>query len=94
MSGCLANPTPNTGYERNFYSYKDKEHTPMNLPDSHRSFTRRSDATIISAAEDPESFPHSGASQQLQANRSKQGSHNVGIFTCWPLETVAGSRVG
>ena len=68
MSGCLANPTPNTGY---FYSYVNEEHTPINLPDSHRSFQCRDDATT----EDPEGFPHSAASsssQQTAASRLPQ----------------------
>ena len=34
MSGRIANPTRNTGYEPNFYSYMNEEHTPINLPDS------------------------------------------------------------
>ena len=58
MSGRMANPTQNTGYEPNFYSYLKKEHTPIVLLDS---FQCRDDATIISAAEDPE-VPYSGAS--------------------------------
>ena len=61
MSDCLTNLTPNTGYEPNFYSYMNEEHTPINLPDSHRSFQCRDDTTIISTTEDPEGFPHSGA---------------------------------
>ena len=71
MSGYFANPTPNTGYEPNFYSYMNEEHTPINLPDNHRSFQCRDDATIISAAEDPE-VPFSGASsssKQTAASR-------------------------
>ena len=68
MSSRMANPTPNTGYEPNFYTYMNEEHTPVNLPDS---FQCRDDATIISAAEDPE-VPHSGASsssKQTAASR-------------------------
>ena len=61
MSGCLASPTLNTGYEPNFYSYLNEEHTPINVPDNHRSFRCRDNATIISAVEDPE-VPYSGAS--------------------------------
>ena len=90
MSGCLANLTSNTGYEPNFYSYMNEEHTPINLPDSHRSFQCRDDATIISTTEDPEGFPHSGAS----GSTLQTGSHNVGIFSCSPLEAVAWSWVG
>ena len=62
MSGCLANPTPHTGYEPNFCTFMNEEHTPINLADSHRNFPRRGDATIISTTEDPEGFQHSGAS--------------------------------
>ena len=72
MSGCLANPTPNTGYEPNFYSYMNLEQTPINVPDSHRSSQCRDDATIISATEDPEVFPYSGtssSSKQTAASR-------------------------
>ena len=90
MSGCLADLTSNTGYEPNFYSYMNEEHTPINLPDSHRSFPCRDDATIISTTEDPEGFPHSGAS----SSTLQTGSHNVRIFRCWPLEAVARSWVG
>ena len=53
MSGRMANPAPNTGYEpnpSNFFSYMETEHTPINLP-----------ATVISTT-DPEGLPHSGAS--------------------------------
>ena len=37
-----------TGNEPNFNSNMNEEHTPINLPDSHRSFPCRDDATIIS----------------------------------------------
>ena len=80
MSGCFANPTPNTGYESNFYSYMNEEHTPINIRDNHRSFQCRDDATIISAAEDPE-VPYTGS--------IKQSSHHVRIFSCELLETAA-----
>ena len=88
---CLANPTPNTGYEPNFHSYMNEEHTPINLPDSHRSFQCRDDATIISSHRRSRRFSAFKSIQQQQANRSKQGSHNVRIFRCEPLETVARS---
>ena len=80
LSGCLAKPTPRTGYEPNFHSCMNEEHTPINLPDSHRSFPRRDDATRVSATEDPRRFSAFRSIQQQQANRSKQGSHNVRIF--------------
>ena len=76
---CLAPwpiPTPNTGYEPNFHSYMNEEHTPINLPDSHRCFQGRDDATIISATEAPE-VPCSGASSS-----SKQTAAWVGWQSC------------
>ena len=42
------------------------KHTPISLPDSHRSFQCRDDATTISATEDPEGFPCSGASSNIK----------------------------
>ena len=92
MSGCLANPTPNTGYEPNFYSYLNEEHTPINLLDCHRSFPRRDDATIISTTEDPEGFATLRSIQQQRANRSKQGSHNVRIFREHAGRAESGNR--
>ena len=71
ISGCLANPTPHTGNEPNIYTYRNEEHTPINLPDSHRNVPRRDDAFIIPTTEDPEGFPHSGTSSS-----SKHSSHN------------------
>ena len=65
----MANLTKNTGYGSNFDSHLNEEHTLINLPDSSPC---RDDATIISAAEDPE-VPYSGAS-------SKQSSHHVRIY--------------
>ena len=70
MSVRLPKPTQNTSYEPNFYSYlnEDQEHAPIHFPDS---FPCRDDATIISAAEDPE-VPYSGAcssSKQAAASR-------------------------
>ena len=62
MSACLANPTAHTGYEPNFYTHMNGEHTPINLRDSHRNFPRRDDATTITT-EDPKGFPHSRASR-------------------------------
>ena len=57
----------------------------MNLTDF---FQGRDDATIISAAEDPE-VPYSGASSSTKQNRSMQSSHHVRIFRCESLETAA-----
>ena len=72
MSGCFANLTQNTGYEPNICAYINEEHTPIHLPDSNRNFLRHDDATIIFTTEDPEGFPHSGASsssKQTAASR-------------------------
>ena len=63
MSGRMANPAPNTGYEpnpSNLFSYMDTAHTPIHLPDRHHDFQREDDATVISTT-DPEGLPRSGA---------------------------------
>ena len=88
MSGCLANPAPNTGYEPYFHSHTDKEHTPMNLPDSHRSFTRRGDAIIICTTEDPASFPYSGASSSSKETAASK------VPQCWDLYVLASGNSG
>ena len=46
MSGHLANPTPDTGYEPKFCIDVSDEHTPINLPDSNRNFPQDYDATV------------------------------------------------
>ena len=59
MSGRLANPAPNTGYEpnpSNFFTYVDTVHTC-----SHHDFPCQDDATMTSTT-DREGLPHSGAS--------------------------------
>ena len=89
LSGRMANPAPNTGFEpnfSNFFSCTDMEHTPINLTDSHHNFPCHDDATVISTKEDPEGSPHSGASG------SKQSSLNV--RTLKPLEADGRSCVG
>ena len=55
MSGCLANPTTNTGYKPNFCNNMSEENTPINIPDSNRSWQCRDDATI-SPTEDTSVF--------------------------------------
>ena len=99
MCGCLANPTPNTGYEPNFYSYMDKEHTPINLPDSHQSFPRRDGATIISTTEDPEGFPHSGTSSSIKQTAASRvptmlGSSCASLWKQWRDHESVDSRIG
>ena len=76
MSGRMANPTQNTGYELNFYSYLNEEHTPINLPDS---FPCRDDATIISVAEDPE-VPYSGTSSSNKQTAASRVPTMLGSF--------------
>ena len=75
MSGCLANPTPNTGYEPNFCAYINEEHTAINLPDHNRNFLRRDDATIIIHNRGLRRISTFRSIQQ-QACRSKQSSHS------------------
>ena len=83
VSGCLANPTPHTGFEPNFYSYMNEEHTPINLPDSHRSFPCRDDATIITTTEDPEGFPQTGASSSSKQTAASRVPRTLGSsFAC------------
>ena len=60
LSGRLANPAPDTGYEpspSNFFSYMDTEHTPINVPDSHHNFPCQDDVTMIPTS--PEGLPRS-----------------------------------
>ena len=85
VSGRLANPTQNTGYEPNLYRSINEEHTPINPPDS---FQCRDDATIISAAEDPE-VPNSGASSNSERTAASRvptmsGFSGVGVWKQWP----------
>ena len=67
---------------------KKEEHTPINLPDSHRSFQCRDDATIISTTEDPEGFPHSGASSSSKQTAACSvptmlGSSGASLWKQW-----------
>ena len=74
--GCLVNPTPNTVDEPKFCAYINEEPTPINLPDSNRSFPRLDDATIISTT-GPRRISTFMSIQQQQAYRSKQSSPTV-----------------
>ena len=99
MSDCLTNPTPNTGYEPNFYNYMSEEHTPIILPDSHRSFQCRDDATIISTTEDPEGFPHSGASSSSKQTAASKVltmlvSSDASLWKQWRDHESVDSRLG
>ena len=92
-SGCLANPTPHTGYEPNFYTYMNEEHTPINLPDSHRNFPRRDDATTITSTEDPGA---SSSSKQVAASRvpTMVGSVGSSLWKQWRDHESVDSRNG
>ena len=88
MSGHLANPTPDTGYEPKFCVDVSDEHTPINLPDSNRNFPHNYDATVVATTEDLDVPRHSGASssskQSATASRvptvSKLGSLGNGLW--------------
>ena len=62
MSVCIANPTPNTGYEPKFCVDASEEHTPMNLPDSKWHSPHDCNATIAVTSEEPDVPQHSGTS--------------------------------
>ena len=64
-SGHLADPTPNTGYERKFCIDVSSEHTPINLQTRNMGFHQEYDATIA-ASEDLKLPRHSGASSSSQ----------------------------
>ena len=94
MSGRVANPTENKGNEPNFYSYLNEEHTPINFPDS---FPCRDDATVISAAEDPE-VPYSGASSSSKRTAASRVPTMLGSFGASPwkqrLELIDSEHTG
>ena len=86
------------GSRPKFYRYMNEEHMPIILPDSHRSFQCRDDATMIST-EDPEGFPHSGASssrKQTAASRvpTVLGSLRASLWTQWRDHESVDSRTG
>ena len=64
LSGRLAGPIPNTGYEPKFCIDVDSEHTPISIPSRNMSFQQEYDATI--AAEDLNLPRHSVASSSSQ----------------------------
>ena len=66
MSGYLANPTPDTGYEPKFCVDASDEHTPINLPASNRNIPHDYDATIVATTEELDVPRHSGASSTSQ----------------------------
>ena len=61
MSGHLAEPIPNTGYEPKLCIDASNEHTPINFPTRHRNFPHEYDETIATT-EDLDLPLHSGAS--------------------------------
>ena len=85
MSGRMANPAPNTGYEptpSNFFSYMDTEHTPIHLPDSHHDFQCQDDAAVISTT-DPEGLPRSGASSSSKQTAAGRVPSMFGPCCLW-----------
>ena len=94
MSGRVAHPTQNTGKEPNFYCCLNEEHTPINFPDS---FPCRDDATIISAAEDPEVL-YSGASSSSKRTAASRVPTMIGSFGASPwkqrLELIDSEHTG
>ena len=72
MSGHLANPIPDTGYEPKFCIDVISAHKPINLPTRNRHFPREYDATIATT-EDLDLPRHSevSSSSKLQAAASR-----------------------
>ena len=81
FGGLAARPIrpQNTGYEPNFYSYMNEDHTLINIPDSHSSFQCRDDATITSATEDP-GVPYWGASSSSKQTAASRVPTMLGSF--------------
>ena len=84
LSGCLTNLTPNTGFEPDFCTYINDEHTPINLPDSNRNLPCRDDATTVSTTEDPEGFQRSGASSSSKHTAASRVPTVLGSFGTGP----------
>ena len=85
MSGRLANPAPNTGYEpnpSNFFTYVDTVHTPIHLPDSHHDFPCQDAATMTSTT-DREGLPHSGASSSSKHTAASGVPSTFGPPSLW-----------
>ena len=79
----------NTGYEPNFYTYLNEEHTPINFPDS---FPCRDDATIVTDAEDSE-VPCSGPSSSSKQTAASRVPTMLGSLRCESLETEGPSLI-
>ena len=93
MSGHLANPTPDIGYESKFCVDASEEHTLINLPESNRNFPHNYDATIVATTEEPDVPPHSGVLSSIQhtaaASRvptvSKLGHLDIASGNSWQM---------
>ena len=93
MSGYLAHPTSDTGYEPKFCVDARDEHTPINLSESNRNFPHDYDATITATTEGLDVLRHSGASSRSQrtaaASRvptvSKRGSLGIASGNGWQI---------
>ena len=72
LSGCIANPTPDTGLEPKFCVDTNDEHTPIKLPDGNGSFPH-----ITATSEDPDVPRHSGTS----GSGSKHTAAAIGVPT-------------
>ena len=83
--GRMADPAPNTGYEPNLsnFSYRDPEHTSVNLPDSHHNLPCHDDATVISITEDPEGVPRSAASSSSKQTAAGRVLPMFGPSSLW-----------
>ena len=101
MSGWLANPTSHTQVTSpTSISNKNEEHTPINLPDSRRSFPCRDDATIISTLCGSRRFSAFRSIQQA-ANQPQQagfttmlGSLGASLWKQWRDHELVDSRSG
>ena len=82
MSGCLANPTPDAVSEPKFCVDVSDEHTPINLPDSHRIFLHDYDATVVATTEDLDVSRHTAAASRVRT-LSKLGSFGNSIWKQW-----------
>ena len=77
MSGCVANPTPDTGYEPKFCVDVNHEHTPINLPDSIRILPHDFNATIAVTSVEPDVPRHSGTPSSSKHTAAASRFHTV-----------------
>ena len=90
MSGCIPNPTPDTGYEHKFCVDTNDEHTPINLPDSNRIFPHDCNTTVVVTSEEADVPRHSGASSSSKHTAATSRVPSVWVTWRSPLETVGG----